>query len=400
MQNLVLPYVCIDLNLDKQLIHLSMAVHLAFHLYHNNSAHTWFMPTQSYVDIILMVKNAFFCVAKMKADNPSGMFYLILLGTDCLETFFSLICTAVGTYTNVDTLQLGSRASGLTEVAVILAKHPEWDHGTCCLTLLVISKEMGEITSKANHISPKDWHGDVAVANMNLHTCWLLGHKRAAKLIPEAEPLLNMLAANQVVGKHFDMCSPFGQLLVNQCDEAQEFDCSDLSDQFPPDPFHQTLPSIPYMHEGDLEDVIADEMPRNQVSSEVVIQGQKTSKAKALCYRMAYQASQFFTDRLKHVQQLPCFDLLSTAPSDLEPTAQVIASSESDLGQCTLQIGNPFAVLVRCEGLIVLAMAQVNRLKFASRDDFNELPLHLLVDPTVMVDSQISNTVSSPGNPR
>ena len=84
-----------------------------------------FMPTQSYVNIVLMIKNVFFCIAKMKADNPSGKFYLILLGTDHLETLFGLIRTAVGTDTNMDMLQLGSCASGLTEVAVILAEHPE-----------------------------------------------------------------------------------------------------------------------------------------------------------------------------------------------------------------------------------------------------------------------------------
>ena len=288
MQNLVLPYVCINFNLDEQLIHLSTAAHLAFHLYRDNSARTRFMPTQSYVDIVLMIKNAFFCIVKMKADNPSGKFYLILLGTDCLETLFGLIRTAVGTDTNVDTLQLGSRASGLTEVAVILAEHPEWDHGTRHLNLPVISREMGEITAKADHISPKDWCGDVGVANVNLHTCWLLGRKRAVELIPEAEPLLNVLATTQVAGKCVDMLTPFGQLLVNQCDEAQENDCSALSVHYPSDEIHLTPPSIPYTHEGDLEDVIADEMPRNQVSSDIIIQGQKTSKAKALRYQMAY----------------------------------------------------------------------------------------------------------------
>jgi hypothetical protein len=388
-QNLVLPYVCIDFNLAEQLISLSAATHLAFHLYRDNSARTRFMPTQSYVDIVLMVKNVYFCVAKMKADNPTGNFYLTLLGTDRLETLFGLIRTAVGTDSNVDTLQLGSRASGLTEVAVILAEHPEWDHGTRRLTLPAISREAGEITSKADHISPKDWRGDVGVANVNLHTCWLLGRKRAVELIPEAEPLMNALVANQVASKRVDMLSPFGQLLVNQRDETQEYDCSDLSDQYPPDKGHLTPPSVPFTHEGDLEDAIADEMPRNQVSSEVVIQGQKTSKAKALRHRMAYQASRSSTDRLKRVQQLPCFDTLSSAPSDSDLIAQVITSSESDLGAPSLRIGNPFAVLVRCEGLIVLAVAQVNRLKFAGRDDLNELPLHLLVDPTARVDSQI-----------
>jgi hypothetical protein len=66
------------------------------------------MPTQSYVDIMLMIKNVFYCVAKAKVDNPCGNFYPILLGTDRLETFFGLIRTAVGTDTNVNILQLGS----------------------------------------------------------------------------------------------------------------------------------------------------------------------------------------------------------------------------------------------------------------------------------------------------
>ena len=108
----MLPYVCIDLCLEEQLIHLSAAAHLAFQLYRHNSAGTRFMPVQSYLDIILMIKNVFFCVAKVKVDNPTSNFYLISLGTDCLETFFGLIRTAIGTDANVNTLQLGSRASG------------------------------------------------------------------------------------------------------------------------------------------------------------------------------------------------------------------------------------------------------------------------------------------------
>ena len=62
------------------------------------------MPVQSYTDIIIMTKNIYFCVTKMKVDNPDGKFYLISLRTDCFETFFGLICTAVGTDANVDML--------------------------------------------------------------------------------------------------------------------------------------------------------------------------------------------------------------------------------------------------------------------------------------------------------
>jgi hypothetical protein len=289
-RHLVMPYVCVDLDLDAQLIHLSAAAHLMFHLYRYNSAGSSFMPVQSYTDIIIMVKNVFFCAAKTKVDNPSGKFHLISLGTDRLETFFGLVRTAVGTDANVDMLQLGSRASGLTEVAVILAEHPEWDHGTRRLTLPVFSKEGGDFTSKADHISPKDWRGDVSVAKVNLHTCWLVGRKKAAELIPDMEAALGTLSDSQ----NIDMLSPLGKLLVNQRDESDGEDLLGLENR--PPPKQGSSSTQPYTHEGDLEDALADEAPRNRVSSEIVIQGQKTSKAKALRYRMAYRAARSSTD--------------------------------------------------------------------------------------------------------
>ena len=77
-----MPYICVDLNLDEQLIQLSTAVHLALYLFSDNLARTKFMPTQSYIDIMIMVKNVYFCVAKTKVDNPSGKLFIIQLGTD------------------------------------------------------------------------------------------------------------------------------------------------------------------------------------------------------------------------------------------------------------------------------------------------------------------------------
>ena len=292
-RHLMLPYVCVDQNLDEQLIHLSAAAHLAFLLYRHNHASTRFMPRQSYLDIVLMIKNAFFCVAKMKIDNPGAQFYLVLLGTDRLETFFGLIRTAVGTDSNVDMLQLGSHASGLTKVITILAEHPEWDYGTRRSSLPVFSKETSEFTSKADHISPKDWRGNVSVANVNLHTCWLLGRKEAEDLIPGAEAILSTLSRSQA---SIDMLSPFGELMVNQRNENWEEteDVEDDGDGLDISSNNEGCPqpqSVPYTHEGDVEDAMADEAPRNGSASDILIQGQKTTKAKALRYRMANYAS-------------------------------------------------------------------------------------------------------------
>ncbi|KAH9020793.1 hypothetical protein EDB85DRAFT_2094831 [Lactarius pseudohatsudake] len=378
-RHLVMPYVSVDLNLNEQLVHLSAAAHMAFYLYRDNLARTHFMPTQSYVDIMIMIKNVYYCVAKAKVDNPRGQFYPILLGTDRLESFFGLIRTAVGTDTNVDILQLGSRASGLTEVAAILAEHPEWDN----------------VTSKIDHISPKDWRGDASVAEVNLHTCWLLGCKEAVNYLPDAGRVFEQLFAED--SADVDILSPLGTLLVNLRDGDEE-DLDDLSPEHPdnhPSPFHSTedvrdaRASLSYTHEGDLEDAMADEMPRNNINSTVSIQGQETSKAKALRHRMAYRSNRSSTDRLRRVQNIPCFAPTSsvTEPSSIPPCVDI-----ETLGPC-LRVGDPVALLVRCGTLVVLAVAQVNRLRFASQADLDELGVHLLADPTAKIDCQLLRLV-------
>jgi hypothetical protein len=74
------------------------------------------------------------------------------------------------------------------------------------------------------------------------------------------------------------------------------------------------------------------------------------------------------------------------------PNSSIITSCNSLLGTPSLHIGNPVTILVRCDCLVVLAIAQVNQLRFALRD-INELPAHLLADPTVRIDSQILHLV-------
>ncbi|KAH9055083.1 hypothetical protein EDB83DRAFT_2225333 [Lactarius deliciosus] len=173
------------------------------------------------------------------------------------------------------------------------------------------------------------------------------------------------------------MLSPFGELMVNQHDEIKE-----VSEEGVHGPEPQL---VPYTHEGDIEDAIADEAPHNNGTLEILIQGQKTTKAKALQHQMANHSSRSSTDSLKRVQQLSCFNSMSSRVIN----ADFIMSSNGVLGRPSLRIGNPIAILVQCEGLVVLAMAQVNQLKFAEKDDLNELPIHLLANPTARVDSQI-----------
>jgi hypothetical protein len=104
-----------------------VAVHLILALYILDDAQSNFIPTPLFVNVSIMVKNAFFCVAKAKVNHPNQPFFLVLLGTDWLESLFGILRTMVGNDTNLDILQLALRITSTTEVSTILAKHPEWD---------------------------------------------------------------------------------------------------------------------------------------------------------------------------------------------------------------------------------------------------------------------------------
>ncbi|KAK0493957.1 hypothetical protein EDD18DRAFT_1310464 [Armillaria luteobubalina] len=108
-----------------ELQHLSTAAHMTLVLFH--VARKEFFPTLLFADIMIMIKNVFFCVAAGKINNPNGNFHLILLGTDGLEKLFGILRTMVGNDANVDMLQLANRLTGTTEVANILARYPKWD---------------------------------------------------------------------------------------------------------------------------------------------------------------------------------------------------------------------------------------------------------------------------------
>jgi hypothetical protein len=126
---LISLYICTELSLLEQLEHLSVAAHLTLVLYVHNDAQSQFIPNALFIDVGIMIKNVFFCIAKVKADYPMQPFFIILLGTDRLETLFGILCTMVGNDTNLNVLQLALCVTATTEVSNILAKYPEWDNG-------------------------------------------------------------------------------------------------------------------------------------------------------------------------------------------------------------------------------------------------------------------------------
>ncbi|KAF8803285.1 hypothetical protein BYT27DRAFT_7110348, partial [Phlegmacium glaucopus] len=80
LYHLVFPYLCVDISLSEQIEHLSTSAHLGLGLY--KSAEKNFIPTHLFINLMIIIKNVIFWVAKSKVDNPNGEFWLVLLGTD------------------------------------------------------------------------------------------------------------------------------------------------------------------------------------------------------------------------------------------------------------------------------------------------------------------------------
>ena len=88
-----------------------MASYLLLILFRANPQQGYFMPTQLYADLQLMIKNVFFCATKEEVQDPNNNMYIILHRMDQLETSFGILHTMVGNDTNADALQLSTRLS-------------------------------------------------------------------------------------------------------------------------------------------------------------------------------------------------------------------------------------------------------------------------------------------------
>jgi hypothetical protein len=135
--HLVFPYLCIDLSLSEQIEHLSAAAHLGLALY--KLAGKDFIPTNLYIDVMIMIKNVLFCVSKAKVNDPDGEFWIILLDTDRFKELSRILRTMVSNDANLDILQLVCRLSETTEISNILAKYPQWDQAPRHLKLPSLS---------------------------------------------------------------------------------------------------------------------------------------------------------------------------------------------------------------------------------------------------------------------
>ena len=70
--HLLNAYMDVQLSLHEQLVNLSTAAHLILSMYHTDKGE--FIPVQTFFDVMSMIKNVYFCIAKTQVDNPAGSF--------------------------------------------------------------------------------------------------------------------------------------------------------------------------------------------------------------------------------------------------------------------------------------------------------------------------------------
>ncbi|KAF6752442.1 hypothetical protein DFP72DRAFT_1047213 [Ephemerocybe angulata] len=374
MRHIVIAYLGVELNLSEQLEHLSAAAHLLFVLYKVGGKS--FIPTLLYIDIIIMIKNVFFCVAKAKADNPDSAFFIIHLGTDRLEIQFGVLRTVVGNDCNLDILQISERAMGVLDIADILAKHPDWDKGPKRLQLPALTRNAEPIPDSADHLSPKYLSGNYAVKNVTPHTCWRVGRQMAESEYPPAAAILKK--ADETNG--VDMLAPDGVLLVtahlpqddiDESSEALALDSATGTASIDNEPSELQDPAE--RNRIEIEDELAEldacitnddgarepgqstpnRRNERKIERTLIFDGKPTTKSRILSAFSRYRKRVQSADRLKRVQEIARY-------SAQDDAASPSFANETEI----LLIHDPVAVLVQSDQRLWLAIGEVNGIRY------------------------------------
>jgi len=371
--HLIFPYICVDLSLSEQLEHLSVAVHLILVLYVLDDARSSFIPTTLFVDIGIMVKNVYFCVAKAKTDHPNQPFFLALLGTDRLESLFGILRTMVGNDTNLDVLQLALRITATTEVSTILAKHPEWDRGPRRLCLPTVDKNLDELSKTLDHIGPRAYlfPEKLRPSGLTLATSWKRGRRAVEDKYPWIMDTLQSISSTN----NASILAPYGVSLVTSSITGGAND----TEYTPSDQTDSSVCTSKAPDESlgmqELEDAAAEEQwcnsethGRGTFSHSVQIGGITMRKSRAVSQQFRYVTSASSNDRLRRVAQ----------ESRLKTTGGLgiphSLAGDAHIDRPTIFILQPIATVVLCEDKLFLCIAEVNGL-FLDNHPVDNIPI-------------------------
>jgi hypothetical protein len=387
--HMVFPFLCVDLSLSEQLEHLSAAAHLALVLY--NLKGLEFIPTNLFLDLLIMIKNVFFCVAKSKIDYHDGLFWIILLGTDRLEIIFGILRTMIGNDANMDMLQLVSRLSGCTEVANILAKYPQWDRSPRRLKVPAISRDSKELPDAADHINPASWRGNVEVKNVSLQTSWRRGRRLVETECPFTTPILQSLERDPDI----NIFSPRGIFLINKPLGHDDIDESLIfPENAEPTSIYTTNSAADARLEVEnaLGQAIGEDESTRKPDSEppvartITVKGKEIDKSRLLAKYSKYRKNVGSTDRLRRVQDVERYVQNSTPfeTSDLD-NSELTQDSPDEL---VITISDPVATLVCSDSQFWLCIGTVNSLRIDGKPA-TSISLDLLQEDTVSISYQL-----------
>lgn len=388
-------YTELTLSLREQLEHLSAVAHILLTLYMQDKR--GIIPAILYLDVQIMIKNVYFCVAKILVDNPdSGFLWIICLGTDALEKIFGLVRTMIGSDANADQLQLTSRMSGAIQCSQIHQEHPEWDRGPRRLAIPSLQGQGDHVASSADHVNPRSWVGDVSVKGILSQTCWIRGRQSAESDL--AEFGIVAFSSNIATGSTTptrDMLRPFGDGKLVYLSGLR---VGDVVEEHP-DPVRVTsttsgvagtaastvaasgsVDSDTSSLEPDLEDLLgADDVDgwapqadssgaptiTRKVEAWLPVDNKPGSKAqhKSTFLRLLSQHPDSFTslgpgstNRLSRVCGFTRYT-----------NSQVILDEDAEVGQPTLGFDDPAITLMRVDGLLFLAIVQICDIKCAGQ---------------------------------
>ncbi|KAF8810813.1 hypothetical protein BYT27DRAFT_7221830 [Phlegmacium glaucopus] len=353
----------------EQIEHLSATAHLTLILY--RLAGKEFIPTNLYIGLMIMIKNAIFSIAKAIIDNPDGEFWLILLGTDQLEELFGILRTMVGNDASLDVLQLVSCLAGMTEVSNILAKYPQWDRSPY----------------STDHIKPGSWRGNVKLKDISILTSW-----NCARMVEQECDSLKHILLKLDKLKDVDILSPFGTLLVDV--PLVDDDIDESIEVLPVGSAKGTANSDTHKMEicVDVEDKLRAELASSNTEpittnqkafdSRILIKGFEKNKARALKDFSKYHKYAGSTDRLKRVQAVPRYidtkKLFNSSP--IYPLGPQVDDSQK------IVMSDPIATLVRIENEFWLCLGEINGLRIDGQPS-DYVSFEMLVEEVVTVNN-------------
>lgn len=181
---LVNPFILPTLSLSEQITMLSKFGHIACKLYWDSKGA--FMPHQLYGDFASLVCAAVWQVGWAKILDPvDGKAFLCLLGDNVLEELFGMVRMIGGHDPNFDPDIIRHRMGQAMRAQAVANEYPH---------LLKPRRRLQLVrTRDVDHLSPRNWTGDLRVSQCDLHKCWMAGMKEAEASLAAAERPTNFM---------------------------------------------------------------------------------------------------------------------------------------------------------------------------------------------------------------